>query len=288
MNRRKFCYSLMALRGALSTSSLPASAEGAVPQAAIWDSARRLRFVLSDPLEHPYYWWPRTLLTYPIEFKRPADLTRLMLTHTGSGAKVPFQFTEVVSGSLGVISATLNFFSDLPSGGHHEFILSDAQTPVAQAALVSQKHEGDSIVLDSGAMRVRIPASQDVHGEAPGPVMQVSRRAMWFGESTLSFEGSPVTRITTKCLEDGSLVIAYEVAYEITGGSRYVTRIQCAAGNEFVRFEENMEAMQPGRARGLPLCLEGLQRHPSAVAESSVPDCSQARSLRRVCLGTNR
>jgi hypothetical protein len=48
-------------------------------------------------------------------------------------------------------------------------------------------------------------------------------------------------------------LIAYEVAYDISGGSRYLTRIQCNADEEFVRFQEDMEEMQPG-VRGVFVC----------------------------------
>ncbi len=81
-----------------------------------WDASRSIRFVLNDALEHPFYWWPRTLLTYPIEFKEPVDFSQLILTRVDTKEAIPFQFSEVEKDQNGLQTATLNFFSDLPSG----------------------------------------------------------------------------------------------------------------------------------------------------------------------------
>ena len=212
----------------------------------MWDSSKHIRFVLNDLLDHPFYWWPRTLLTYPIEFQQPVDLDRLVLTRADTGERVPMQFSAMVRGDSGVKSATLNFCSDLPSGGRYEFVLSAANAPVALPPQVKEIREGNTIVLDSGAMRVRIPASQEVHGDAPGPILQVSRGGAWVGSSVLSFNGDRIVRITTSRVEHGPLLIAYEIAYDSAGGSRYVARVQCTAGFDFIRFQENMEGMKPG------------------------------------------
>lgn len=247
MNRREFCYSLVALSNAAGTARLWAAEADPPPAApAVWDSSKHIRFVLNDLLDHPYYWWPRTLLTYPIEFELPVDLDRLVLTRTDTGERVPTQFSAVVRGPSGVKSATLNFCSGLPSGGHYEFVLSVANAPVILPPQVREIREGNTVVLDSGAMRVRIPASQQVHGDAPGPILQVSRGGAWIGSSVLNFDGDKILRVTATRVEHGPLFIAYEIAYESAGGSRYVARVQCTAGFEFIRFQENMEGMKPG------------------------------------------
>jgi len=253
MDRRRFCYSMFALPSVMSGASMLASAETPQIRSATWDSTRQIRFVLQDLVEHPFYWWPRTLLTYRIHFNQSVDLNRLALTRVDTGEHIPIQFVDVVQDVSGLRSATLNFFSDLPSGARREFVLSALDAPVVRQSLVSETREGNSIVLDSGAMRVRIPASQDVQGAAPGPIMQVSRGGQWIGSSTLIVDSQEVIRITSRRVETGPLLIAYEIAYEITGGSRYVARIQCNAGMEFVRFQENMEEMQPG-VHGLFSC----------------------------------
>ena len=181
-----------------------------------------------------------------MKFERPVDLKDFALRNAATDEPIPFQFSSVVHDGGEVKSATLNFFSDLPSGANRKFVLeahSGAATPARQ---VSERHEGDSIILDSGVMRVRIPATQEVRGDAPGPILQVSRGGVWVGSSTFSISGDRITRITTKLVESGPLFIAYEIVYDSAAGSRYKATVQCNGGMDFVRFQENMESVLPG------------------------------------------
>lgn len=247
LDRRSFCLGALTLPAVASAGSFRAVAdEVSLASPAVWDSSRLIRFTLSDPLEHPFYWWPRTLLSYPIELHSAVDLDRLVLTRSDTNERIPIQFSSVECDSTGLRSATLNFFSDLPSGGHFEFVLTDASGQLAAQPQVRELHEGDTIVLDSGVMRVRIPASQEIRGEAPGPILQVSRGGGWMGASTFSITGDRVTRIAARRVEAGPLFIVYELTYETEGGSRYVATVQCNGGMDFIRFTENMEAMRPG------------------------------------------
>ncbi|HWC98893.1 MAG TPA: hypothetical protein VG456_19165 [Candidatus Sulfopaludibacter sp.] len=234
MNRRDFCLSLAGLRVALSA------------ERSTWDQTGQIRFVLTDRLDHPFYYWPRTLLAFPIDFRQSVELNRLVLKRADTGETVPIQFADVVHEGSALRSATLHFFSDLPSGASREFVLSAGAAPVVHAPQVREVHEGDTIILDSGAMRVRIPASQTVRGDVPGPIMQVSRGGAWMGASKLSFADGKVTRIVTRRVADGPLYLAFEMTYESEGGSRYVARLQCNGGFEFVRLQEDMEGLRPG------------------------------------------
>ncbi|MGA3128468.1 MAG: hypothetical protein ABSD13_17335 [Candidatus Korobacteraceae bacterium] len=251
LNRRSFCFGALTLPIVASAAPLLTPVESSlVTEPLVWSKLRKIRIVLNDLLGHPFYWWPRTLLSYPIAFQVPADLDRLQVTHTDTGERIPIQFSDVAHDQAGVHSATLHFFSDLPSGGRREFVLTTADRPVANAAGVREEHEGDTIVLDTGLMRVRIPATQKVSGDAPGPIMQVSRGGPWIGASTLNLSGDPVKQITTNRVAGGPLFVAYEVAYETEGGSRYVATIQCNSGFDFVYLREDMDGLRPG-ARGM-------------------------------------
>lgn len=210
-----------------------------------WDRSHNIRFVLSDALDHPFYWWPKTLITYPIEFQDPVNLNRLVLTRIDTSESVPLQFSEVARDQKGIQTAKLNFFSDLPSGAHREFSLS-LGSPIDIKPQVGEHREGNTIVLDSGAVRVRIPGTQLVQGDTPGPILQLSRGGKWFGSSTLLVDDDKVVRLVTSKVENGPLFITYEIAYETVRGSRYVARVQCTAGLDFIRLRENMEGIHPG------------------------------------------
>jgi len=244
VNRRSFCLGFLSIPTVMSAASTK-RLWAAPSKFAIWDHSREIRFVLKDLLDHPFYWWPQTLLSYPIEFQSPIDLKRLVLKREDSGELLPIQFSEIVSDQAGIHSATLYFFSDLPSGAHREFVLSVGNVPAAIEPQVHEFREGNTIVLDSGTMRVRIPATQNVVGDAPGPILQVSRGGPWVGSSTLNILGDRVTRIDSTRVANGPLFIAYEIKYQTQGGSQYVARVQSTGGLDFVRFAENMEGLLP-------------------------------------------
>lgn len=252
MNRRDFLLSLAVIPGAFHKASLRAATEAPAKFGPLTlGGTGPVQFVLQDLLEHPFYWWPRTLLSYPVQLDAGVDLSKLVLVRVDTGDRIPIQFSDVSSDPAGPRRVTLNFFCDLPSGGRREFALLATASAVQWPAQASERREGNTLVLDSGAMRVRIPATHDIHGAAPGPVMQVSRGGAWFGESTLAFQDDPVRRITTRRTAPGPLFISYEITYETEKGARYVATVKCEAGMDFVRFEENME--------GLPLgCLGTL------------------------------
>ena len=238
---------MLAIPAAASLATSRASAGGtAVGGPRIFDAAGEMRFVIQDHLNHPFYWWPNTLLSYPVEFKQRTDLSRLVLTNAMTGKPVPIQFSNVTKSSAGLQTATLHFFSDLPSGGRREFVLTTAATAAPFPPGVKESHDVNSIILDSGVMRVRIPASQSLHRTAPGPIMQVSRGGKWIGSSQLEFDGDKVTRITTTRVEQGPLFVAYSIAYDTAAGSRYIARIQCNADQNFIQLKEDMEGIQPG------------------------------------------
>ncbi|HVU45133.1 MAG TPA: hypothetical protein VHD85_03340 [Terracidiphilus sp.] len=248
MDRRSFCLGVLSLPAAASAAQF--RTHNSLLSTAICNEHREVRLVLEDLLEHPFYWWPRTLLSYPIEFCTPVDLGRMILTRVDTGDRIPIQFSGIQRDAAGVKAATLHFFSDLPSGTKREFVLSSAGTTSTDQPQVKESREGNTIVLDSGLVRVRIPTSQTVTGDAPGPILQVSRGSAWIGSSTLSIADDKITRITATRVADGPLFIAYELVYETQAGSRYIATVQCESGLDFVRFKENMEGMKPN-AQGL-------------------------------------
>jgi hypothetical protein len=76
-----------------------------------------LELTLHDDILSPLYVWPRTLLTYPVDFsQRSCKATELQMTGD-KGANVPFQLSEVQASADGILSfAKVSFFSALEPG----------------------------------------------------------------------------------------------------------------------------------------------------------------------------
>jgi hypothetical protein len=214
-------------------------------QPRVFGPSGKLAFRLHDPLAHPFVWWPRTLLEYPVRFDvttRPTDLTLV----DGSGAAVPFQLSHVKVRGDRLESATVCFFSDLPSGGDRTFVLQRGGPP-RSAEGVHETLEGSSIVLDTGVLKTRIPASQDAPSEAPGPIQQLSRGGAWIGHSRLYPGSASVVRITATRIESGPLFVAYRIVYDFAPKGRYIATVRALAGAEFVELSERMEDIEDAR-----------------------------------------
>ncbi|HUW33014.1 MAG TPA: hypothetical protein VM223_15505, partial [Planctomycetota bacterium] len=184
---------IIACLAGLATSTCSAQVRSFTP-------GQKLQFEIKDLLDHPLYHWPRTLLTYPVRFAGDVRPEQLRLANPGTGEAVPFQLSDVRLEKGRLTFACVSFFSDLPSNAVRQFELSAADgsaPPAADGPAVSERTERKTIVLDSGAMKVRIPASQKVKGDAPGPIMQVSRGGEWLGSSQIISPKYRVLRIET-------------------------------------------------------------------------------------------
>jgi hypothetical protein len=212
---------------------------------AVFGPSGELVFRLHDPLAHPFIWWPRTLLEYPVRFEGRVGPNGLSLTD-GAGNPVPFQLAGVTLRAGMLQSATVCFFSDLPSGGTRVFALKSAPVP-PPAPQVREIADGNTIVLDSGKLKIRIPASQTNPAEPPGPVMQLSRGGAWIGKSRLFPGEARVERITATRIEAGPLFITYRLVYDMAPRGRYTATVRVLGDTEFAELHERMEGLSGAR-----------------------------------------
>ena len=133
---------------------------------------------------------------------------------------VPFQLSAVRLDGEVLRYAEVNFFSDLPSGGFRRFDLSANGPAIPEEPGVRRTEEGDSIILDNGRLKVRLPASRNVAAgaEAPGPIMQMERAGKWIGSSRLVSPARAVKSITTETVESGQLFMTCRMTYQFEGG----------------------------------------------------------------------
>jgi hypothetical protein len=250
LNRRQFCSMSCAALAALHAGKVFA-VSGSQESSPLPLSPRNDTFVLQVPIGNPFYAWPRTLLSYPIETGHHISPDSHTLQCVETRAVVPFQVSK--SAVAGVGSAppdSLLFFSDLPAGAKRTYRLAQQpSTPAAGQKPVTIGVEERRLTIDTGAIQIRIPASQQLQGDAPGPILEVARGGNWIGHSKLALPGYHFTRIETEQLEGGPLRSAHRITYIVDSTARYVVTVECIAGMDFVRLHEDMEAM-PADALG--------------------------------------
>jgi len=200
-------------------------------------------FELRDLIKHPHFWWPRTLLNYRVVFSAPsAPPDQWSLTDKATDRPVPLQVSEIRQECGKIVAATVSFFSDLPTGSHRSFVLHTS--PAAATAVAANRdlcsRDGSGIVLDTGALKVRLPASQAIaEGTiAPGPIAAVDDGKGWVGKSSLDSPKKRVCKIVTEVLDRGPLFARARVSYDFEGGARYTATIKAPQGYSFVEFTE--------------------------------------------------
>jgi hypothetical protein len=256
----------------------------------VFGPSQTLHFVLQDHLHHPLYWWPRTLLSYTVKFQGVELTARQLALHDENGTAIPFQLSDVKQAGNFLTTATISFFSDLPSGGHHDLVLTRG-TPASMSGPVTEKRQGQSILLNSGVMQLRLPASQTLTTDVPGPIIQFSRDngAKWLGDSKLVTPGMKALRIVTERMDNGPLFATYRVTYRFQGGASYEATIRCIAGMDYVEFHERIDGFDANAHAYLDMPWRNF--HPtSSIAEQ--PLCagsfgSSSAPLRRLSLGTH-
>ena len=209
-----------------------------------------LHLDLIDHLKRPAFWWPRTLLSYPVAFEVPVKPSQLTLWDEDEDSAIPFQLSreELVGGILKF--AVVNFFSDLESGGAHHFHLraSADQRADRPQIVCKEAREGNTIVLNSGKLKVRIPDSRAIASGAPvpGPILAIGHNGDWIGDSRLVSPKRAVKKIVTERVASGPLFIAYRVGYEFANGGHYHATVRAIAGYDYVEFSEEMQGLPKG------------------------------------------
>jgi hypothetical protein len=223
-----------------------------------------LRFDLSERIQHRHFWWPLTLLNYHVVLageSAPADTWTL--TEETTGKQLPLQISDLRKINGKPISATVSFFSDLPTGGHYSFLLKTKNPSKGDKAdpghdLVATT-DGQT-VLDTGSLKIRLPASQSIAPgtTAPGPITAVNDGKGWVGESSIDSPVKRVTKVTTEVLDKGPLFARARVTYEFESGGRYTATIKAPLGFSFVEFNEEFSGLTVGDKAAFHFLWTGL------------------------------
>lgn len=199
-------------------------------------------FVLPAVPRNPFYIWPRTLLAYPLAADSRASANQaVQCVETGEVQSIQIAAAPGQGGERSLL-----FLGDLGAGETRTYRLIEGRAPANGQQSIAIANEAGSIAIDTGAMRVRIPASQTITGAMPGPILQVSRGGAWTGSSQMQMDGCRFTRIDTEELEHGPLRSIHRVTYRTDSDAKYVATVECIAGMDFVRLHEEMESLPAG------------------------------------------
>jgi hypothetical protein len=202
-----------------------------------------LQFNLHDDINLPFYSWPRTLLSYPVDFSGDGVRPEQLSLFDASGIAQAMQLSEVRVGGDGTLEfARVNFFSDLPPGASRLFELRRSG-PVASAEVVKETTHDGMIEVDAGMFQIRLPGDWKSGDVVPAPIIAVNRGTGWIGDNHLISPRRHVTNIQTQCIEGGDLFRTYRITYEFENGGVYRATIKIVLGYPFVDFREEMAGL---------------------------------------------
>ncbi|MEI6679054.1 MAG: hypothetical protein WCL21_10635 [Mariniphaga sp.] len=199
-----------------------------------------------DHLHQEFYWWPNTLLSYPVVFEEKVALEELILADQKSGKQLPFQFSGVEKTADGKTKAILNLMADMPSGGSFDLVLKKGNLQNFDKIRVEKKEK--EILLQSDLLSVWLPVSQDQATDfLPGPVLGISMNGKSrMGSSTFQAGGKKLQKLDSKIVSDGPLFAEAEVKYLFADGSTYQANIRCIKGYEFIELKERINGFSAG------------------------------------------
>ena len=203
-----------------------------------------------DHLHHEFYWWPNTLLSYPVVFEEKSAIDELILTDRKSGKQLPFQMTGLEKTSKGTTRAVLHLMTALPSGGNFNFELRKGSPEPFQKVKVEQK--GSELVIQTNKLTVFLPTSKEgVTSTIPGPVVSISQNGKArMGNSLFQPGQKKLKRLDSKIVSQGPLFAEVEVNYQFVDGSIYRANIRCINNYDFVEIKESMQGFPKGGQTG--------------------------------------
>jgi hypothetical protein len=202
-----------------------------------------LKFEIKDEINNAIYSWPRTLITYPVDFSHAkVKPEQLLLSNVATDTTEPFQLSAIKQATDGtLLFAKVSFFCDLKPGADRIFTLTAGMPSISTSTLPATVKDG-LIEVDGGALKVRLPASRsEIPKEgAPSAIQGISDGTGWCGGGKILSPVRPVQSLETTCIESGPLFTTYRLHYSFAGGASYEATVRIVTGYPFVDLTEKM------------------------------------------------
>jgi hypothetical protein len=216
-----------------------------------------LTITLHDDIASPIYTWPRTLLTYPVDFSaRKIKVTELQLT--ADGQPIPFQLSDIKTAPDATLTfAKLSFFSTLTPGATHTFSLDPTPTPrvAPPTPALTVTHDATTRTVDAGALKIRMPTGY-TGPDVPGPILALDQGQGPIGASHLL--GPAINHVNFQTLASGPLFDLYRITYTFANGGAYTVTLRSVLGYPFVQITEDMTNLPPEANAAVEIDWTGL------------------------------
>ncbi|MEI7833323.1 MAG: hypothetical protein WCJ56_09010, partial [bacterium] len=210
------------------------------------------------------YSWPKTLLTYPLQFA-PGEAKVVWVTDA-AGALVPSELTDVREQDGAIVAGTVNFITDLPTGAKKSFTINwDIAAPAGMviprqnnAPRVTRPADGAEII-STGTCAVAIPALGEHPANAvTGPVLGIGTADKLYGTSTWHI-ARPLKAWRVRQVLGSPLLRIYRIEYDFADGASYAVTVRAAADLPYVDIIEDAAGLGADTSQYWGLDLSDLQ-----------------------------
>ncbi|MFT5128486.1 MAG: hypothetical protein ACI8W8_002097 [Rhodothermales bacterium] len=195
-----------------------------------------LRLQLSDALHDTQHSWPRSLLSYPVDFTELAGDEADLRLFAADGRALSFQLADQRYEDGRLRFAHLLLMADLPTGARRDFHLASRPSqPAIREPAVSITKRDDGIVIDTGPLRIRLPAGNTVRP----PLLQLERDDGWLGTARYS-STSRASHLDIEQTANGPLLAEFAVTVSFADGGVHHTRLRAIQGYDHVELHESI------------------------------------------------
>ena len=207
-----------------------------LPERRVHRFSGEARWEVRDCLNRPFFAWPKTPLTFSIDFAQdPAFAAELCLYLDGK--IVPFQMSNTQTRTDGaLLSADLHVLSDLPRGTVRRFRLTRGTPQSFPNAATLQGR-----ALSNGLLTLRLPADCENPAEIPGSICALRHADSWIGESRLHCAARQLLSLRTECVAQGAVCTQLRMEYRFSGDGIYRADIFLYDGLDFAVLVEACE-----------------------------------------------
>lgn len=220
-----------------------------------------LRFSFQNNIGVKTYYWPRTLLTYPVLIDKSISENNLVLVNKLTNKPEPFQLSKRADRGK-FLSADLSFMAELPDNGKFdvEFSVGKVATPQPMKMPLVQLQNG--LEIQGKNLKVTVPLrSATPNGSIPAPVISIAGSKGAIGNNTLKTNAKKVVSISSETTDNGPLFTEQTIVYRFEGGGIYTAKVKVVNEYPFVILDEEIEGLN--KEDGISLEMEWTGFQPS-------------------------
>ena len=202
-----------------------------------------LEFSKTDRICLPTYSWPRTLVSYPVEFSPAVGSDDdICLIDEISGKAVPFQISDRICENGKTVSGKVNFFTELPSGGRFVYKLqySGSAKPRMEDGM-RKETSALGIAISNGVFSMHFPDM----GKAGTTVFEMHDLSTPVKAVAYLKTGRlELVSVNTSVVEEGELFILCRTDCLFGNGAEYSILTKTVSGYPFVIMDEIMKGIR--------------------------------------------